>query len=60
MTHGHELRVGGSAGGKLAQGRGEQKGVGKMDNCNSIINKIYFKKIGEKVNYIIYDIEATG
>ena len=42
MTHGHELR-GGNAGGKGVQGEGEKRGE-KWDNCNSIINKIYFFK----------------
>ena len=26
------------------------KGEEKMDNCNSIINKIYFKKVGKKTS----------
>ena len=41
MTHGHELQ------GIMWEGWGGQDGVewggGKWDNCNSIINKIYFK-----------------
>ena len=43
MTHGHEQKVGecGWEGVHRAEGN---KG-GKWDNCNSIINKIYFKKI---------------
>ena len=42
MTHGHELR-GGILEGKEKQDRGI-KGRKKWDNCNSIINKVYFKK----------------
>ena len=42
MTHGHELR-GGDAGRLECREEGD-KGVEKWDNCNSIINKIYFKK----------------
>ena len=42
MTHGHEL-LGGKVGGKGWAGWSGVKG-GKWDNCNSIINKIYFKK----------------
>ena len=40
MTHGHELRWGNNAG----QDTGWRgiKGRKKWDNCNSIINKIYF------------------
>ena len=42
MTHGHELRWG------MLEGMGDRaerdKGEKKWDNCNSIINKIYFKK----------------
>ena len=43
MTHGHELKVG-NEGGRGCAGQRRIKG-GKRDNCNSIINKIYFKKI---------------
>ena len=41
-THGHEVRWG-NDGGKVGAGQRGIKG-GKWDNCNSIINKIYFKK----------------
>ena len=40
-THGHELR-GGSAGGREDAGQRGIKRRKKWDNCNSIINKIYF------------------
>ena len=52
MTHGHELREGEcwcGGGGAGQRGIKERK---KWDNCNSIINKIYFKK--EKVKLFIY------
>ena len=42
MTHGHELRWGnaGGRGGYRAEGnKGERK---KWDNCNSLINKIFY------------------
>ena len=42
MTHGHELRWG-NDGGRATEQTGI-KGRKKRDNCNSIINKIYFKK----------------
>ena len=42
MTHGHELK-GGNAGGRGCTGQRGIK-VGKWDNFNSIINKIYLKK----------------
>ena len=45
MTHGYELR--GNVGGRGDAGQRGIKG-GKWDNCNSIINKIYFKKGKEK------------
>ena len=38
-THGHEVK-GGNVGGRLCVGRRGIK-VGKWNNCNSIINKIY-------------------
>ena len=41
-THGHELRGVGNAG--MLEGGGGMKGVGNWENCNSIINKIYYKK----------------
>ena len=51
MTHGHELRVG-NAGWRRDEGQGGDKGEGKKcDNCNSIINKIYFKK-GAKLSLL--------
>ena len=43
MTHGHELRWG-NYGGRVGTGGREIKGRKKWDICNSIINKIYFKK----------------
>ena len=43
MTHGHELR-GGNSGGREGTGQRGIKGRKKWDNCNSIINKIYFLK----------------
>ena len=42
MTHGHEIK-GGNVGGRGCAGQRGVKG-GKWDNCNSIINKKYFKK----------------
>ena len=42
MTHGHELRWGNN-GGRGDTGWRGIKGREKWDNCNSIINKIYFK-----------------
>ena len=42
MTHGHELKEG-IAGGKRVPGSGG-KGKENWDNCNGIINKIYFLK----------------
>ena len=43
MTHGHELRWGKC---QWEEGTGWKglKGRKNWDNCNSIINKIYFKK----------------
>ena len=43
MTHGHELKVG-DAGGRGYAGQRGIKGRKKLDNYNSIINKIYFLK----------------
>ena len=40
-THGHELRLG-NAGGLRGQGMGGQRRK-NWENCNSIINKKYFK-----------------
>ena len=40
MTHGHELKGGNVGGRECTRGRGIE--AGKWDNCNSIINKIYF------------------
>ena len=42
MTHGHELKKG-IAGGKWGTRQRGQRGK-NWDNCNSITNKIYFKK----------------
>ena len=39
MTHGHELKGGMRVGGVC---RAEGNKGGKWDNCNSIINKMYF------------------
>ena len=41
ITHRHELKRGNREGVCRAEGN---RGGGKWDNCNSIINKIYFKK----------------
>ena len=41
MTHGHELRWG-NDGGRGGTGERGIKGRKKRDNCNSIINKMYF------------------
>ena len=41
-THGQELRLG-NAGGSGGAGWRGIKGRKKWDNCNSMINKIYFK-----------------
>ena len=46
MTHGYELREE-NAGGRKVRGR-EVKGGGKWENCNSIISKIYLKKLSDK------------
>ena len=43
MTHGHELRRGMLAGGGY-RAEGNKREKKKWNNCNSIINKIYFKK----------------
>ena len=50
MTHGNELK-GGNAGGRGCAGQRGIKG-GKWDSCNSIIDKIYFKKLKKK-NYLL-------
>ena len=42
MSHGHELRWGNDCG-RGATGQRRIKGRKKLDNCNSIISKIYFK-----------------
>ena len=44
MTHGHELRGQGMLKGIGAPGGERERGEKIWDNCNSIINKIYFKK----------------
>ena len=49
MTHGHELKGRGSAGGRGCAGRKGIKG-GKWDNCNSIINKNIKKRQQIKQN----------
>ena len=41
-TRGHEIRVGENAGKKSYIGQRGIKGRKKWDNCNSIINKIFF------------------
>ena len=43
MTHEHELKWGNEDGRGCAEQRGI-RGREEWDNCNSIINKIYFKK----------------
>ena len=43
MTHGHEIRWGNDGGRGATEWRGI-KGRKKRDNCNNIINKIYFLK----------------
>ena len=48
MTQGHELR-GGNDGRKRGTGQWGIKGRKKWDNCNSIMNKIYFKKIRKEI-----------
>ena len=47
MTHGHELKGGGCGWEGVCRTEGNKGG--KWVNCNSIINKIYFKK--EKKNF---------
>ena len=42
MTHGHDLKWG-NVGGEVCAGQRGRKGA-NWDNCNSIINKIYFLK----------------
>ena len=42
MTHGHVLKRGDASGRGCAGPRGIKGG--KLENCNSIINKIYFLK----------------
>ena len=44
MTHGHELRWGGTAGGNGSTRWRRDKGRKKWDNGNSIINKMYLTK----------------
>ena len=41
-THGHELREGGMLLGEGCRAEGNEEK--KWDDCNSIINKIYYKK----------------
>ena len=52
-THGHELR------GKIAGGKGDtvwRRAKGEKWNCNSITNKIYFKKITQSLTSMKKDI----
>ena len=51
MNHGHELK-GGNVGGQGCAGQRGVKG-GKWDNCNSIINEIYFFKKERNLNRAI-------
>ena len=44
MTHGHELRGRGNAGGREGAEQRGMNGRKKRDNCNSIINKIDTEK----------------
>ena len=44
MTHGHKLKWGNDGGMGITGWRGIKRRE-KWDNCNSIINKIYFLKI---------------
>ena len=53
MTHGHELKWG-NDGGRGGTGQRGIKGRKKWDNCNSIINKIYLKKISNRLIHIKY------
>ena len=46
MTHGHELRWGNAGGRGRCKTEGN-KGEKKRENYNSIISKIYFKKLSE-------------
>ena len=46
-THGHEVRWG-NDGGRGRAGQRGIKGRKKRENCNSIINKIHFKKSKNK------------
>ena len=55
MVHGHELRVGGDAGGRQGAGRRGRKGRKKWDNCNSIINKIHLK-----ISFLLYLISFAS
>ena len=52
MTHGHELRVRGNAGGRGGAWQRGRKGREKWDYSNSIIKKIHLK-IKNKINYIV-------
>ena len=59
MTHGRELKGGGDVGGRGCAGRRGVEGR-KWDNCNSIINKIYFlKNIIFLGNSILFSIVAA-
>ena len=56
MTHEHDLKRG-NVGGKRCAGWRGIKGE-KWDNCNSIINKIFFKKYIAKV-CLLYTSDAA-
>ena len=58
MTQGYELR-GMICGGKEGAGQWGIKGRKKWDNCNSIINKIYFRMF-KKLKRIITLIDCRG
>ena len=53
MTHGHDLRGGGECRWE-GMCRAEGSKGGKWDNCNSIINEIYFKKTKTKQSQETY------
>ena len=56
MTHGYELRWGNAGGGGVCRVEGNKRGGGEWDNCNSIINKIYFKKIKKDSLWITFGL----
>ena len=60
MIYGHELRWG-NAGGRRATGQRGIKGRKTWDNCNSIINKIYFlKRRKENTGETHFDTRVLG